>query len=146
VAEPKINRQTRGAEVARVYENGEFVENKPAQRRKRKGRKGVVMYAMVELEALQKVPKSLNGTEQRILNLVLSDYNPPEQTWARMTPTEMAALLDLDRNFVYATIRERRRFLFRISRTAWFVSPHYGFRGAKSDWIEALETTDEPEW
>jgi hypothetical protein len=147
--EPKTSRQARGHKVAEVYENGEIYDTRPEPtRRRRRTGKGEVMYVMLEMEAAQKAPKSLNQTEQRVLALVLSDYNPPEQAWARMTATEMALALNLDRNFLYKTIRDlrARRFLFKISSTAWYVNPHYGFRGSKADWAEALESTEAPAW
>lgn len=147
--EPKTSRQAKGREVAKVYENGDIVDNRPdPPKRKRRTGKGEVMYVMLEMEAAQKAPKSLNVTEQRVLALVLSDYNPPEQPWARMTVTEMAAALSVHPNNLYPVIRDlrRRRFLQRISSTAWYVNPHYGFRGSRQDWSEAMELAEEPEW
>ena len=39
-----------------------------------------------------------------------------------------------------------RGFLFRPGPRAWFVNPHYGYRGDTDDWLTLMRSYEEPAW
>lgn len=129
---------------ARHYESGETIPVRPIRRRRVNVPEGVA-YIMLDMLVAVRAPVMLTRTEQVVMNIMLGEYRLGE-AYCRLNQTEIAALAQMKRQNVAAAMKRllRDRWIFKVSSNCWYVSPHYGFRGSRSDWYALRRQTDPP--
>lgn len=101
---------------------------------------------MVELGAYDEIIPHLTQRQRRILEAILSDYREGEP-WARMTVAGLAESAKISTKQTYEIVKPLKEagLILRASRDTWQVNPHYGWRGSKKSWMDALAIVDPPD-
>lgn len=136
----------RGPVVGRVFANGEIVEDDDASPRRRAKREGGPMYVMLELDAAERILPALSPTQIAILNAILADYREGEP-WCRASAADLADRIGVKVPNLYRSLRglQASGLVSRVDSTTWQVSPHYGWRGTRKSWAEALSAAEYPD-
>lgn len=126
----------------------EKVKASPDQIRRGVMRKrGQVVFAMIERDALLKMYKGLTPTQMFLVQFMLTQSDQ-ENGECRLNITEIGKIAGIHRVQVSRalTVLQSRDFVKRLGQSRWIVNPHVGWRGPSEAWMRALYTMGQPQW
>lgn len=126
----------------------EEVRATPEQMRRAVARKrGQVVFAMIDRDALLKMHEGLNPTQMYLVQVMLTQSDQ-ENGECRLNVTEIAKIAGVHRVQVSRalSVLQERNFVKRLGQSRWVVNPHVGWRGPSEQWMRALYTMEPPQW
>jgi hypothetical protein len=137
---------THGPMVEKVLADGTRVKVSPPRRRTPSSVDGPA-YIMLDMDTAVTVPDRLNRTQQKIMNVVLSEYRLGEP-YCLLTASDIALRAGISRQNCAKAMKElvEGAWLFKISPKCWRVNAHYGHRGNREQWQEMKRMEEPPRW